>query len=190
MQSKYLKQTALSLAVTACLGGVAQAQPAGANRKFQIVEATIADIHKAIKSKQLTSTQLVNMYLARIKAYNGTCVNEPEGILGPVSPIPHAGAINALMTLNLRPAARKKWGFDDRKARSMTDLVDNDPNMPDALEVASALDTRFARTGQLVGPLHGIVLSIKDMMDTYDMRTTTVPMPTMPTIVRRATRHL
>ena len=67
------------------------------------------------------------MYLARIKAYNGTCVNEPEGILGPVSPIAHTGAINALMTLNLRPAARKKWGFDDRKARSMTDLVRHRP---------------------------------------------------------------
>jgi amidase len=172
MQSRHLQQIALSLAVTACLGGVAQAQSVGAGRKFQIVEATIADIHKAITSKQLTATQLVNMYLARIKAYNGTCVNEPQGILGPVSPIAHAGAINALMTLNLRPAARKKWGFDDRKARSMTDLVDNNPNMPDALEVAAALDLRFARTGQLAGPLHGIVLSIKDLMDTYDMRTT------------------
>ena len=162
----------LSLAVTACLGEAAQAQPAGADRKFQIVEATIADIHQAIRSKQLTATQLVNMYLARIKAYNGTCVNEPQGVLGPVSPIPHAGAINALMTLNLRPAVRKKWGFDDRKARSMTDSLDNDPNMPDALEVAAALDERFTRTGQLAGPLHGIVLSIKDLMDTYDMRTT------------------
>jgi hypothetical protein len=172
MQSRHLQQIALSLAMTTCLGGVAQAQPAGAGKKFQIVEATIADIHKAIRSKQLTATQLVNMYLARIKAYNGTCVNEPEGILGPVSPIPHAGALNALMTLNLRPAARKKWGFDDRKARSMTDLVDNDPKMPDALEVAAALDAQFARTGKLAGPLHGIVLSIKDMMDTYDMRTT------------------
>ena len=99
-------------------------------------------------------------------------MNEPQGILGPVSPIPHAGALNALMTLNLRPSARKKWGFDERKARSLTDLVDNDPNMPDALEVAAALDTRFAKTGQLAGPLHGIVLSIKDLMDTYDMRTT------------------
>ncbi|HYT54899.1 MAG TPA: amidase family protein [Verrucomicrobiae bacterium] len=172
MQSRHLQQIALSLAVTACRGGVAQAQPARAARKFAIVEATIAGIHKAIRSKQLTATQLVNMYLARIKAYNGTCVNEPQGILGPVSPIPHAGVLNALMTLNLRPAARKKWGFDDRKARSMTDLVDNDPNMPDALEVAAALDERFARTGQLAGPLHGIVLSIKDLMDTYDMRTT------------------
>jgi hypothetical protein len=140
---------------------VTQAQPARAGRKFQIVEATIADIHKAIKSKQLTATQLVNMYLARIKAYNGTCVNEPQGILGPVSPIPHAGAINALMTLNLRPAVRKKWGFDDRKARSMTDLVDNDPNMPVRLSSGRARP-RFTRTGQLAGPLHGIVLSIKD----------------------------
>jgi Asp-tRNA(Asn)/Glu-tRNA(Gln) amidotransferase A subunit family amidase len=172
MQHRHLQKIALSLALTASLAGMAQAQPAAAGKKFQIVEATIADIHKAIRSKQLTATQLVNMYLARIKAYNGTCVNEPEGILGPVTPISHAGAINALMTLNLRPAARKKWGFDDRKARSMTDPVDNDPNMLDALEAAAALDTRFARTGKLAGPLHGIVLSIKDMIDTYDMRTT------------------
>src|SRR5262249_25211897 len=30
----------------------------------------------------------------------------------------------------------------------------------------------FTKTGQLAGPLHGIVLSIKDLLDTYDMRTT------------------
>ena len=75
--------------------------------KFELIEATIADIHHAIRAKQITATELVNMYLARIKAYNGTCVSEPEGILGPVTPIPHAGSINALMTLNLRPAARR-----------------------------------------------------------------------------------
>src|SRR5215475_13516152 len=92
MHSRHLKQIALSLMVMVCFAGMAQAQPASRNRKFQIVEATIADIHQAIKSKQLTATQLVNMYLARIKAYNGTCVNEPQGILGPVSPIPHAGS--------------------------------------------------------------------------------------------------
>jgi amidase len=164
----YLTLVVLPLVMAVGLGGTGQSQP----RKFEIVEATIADIHRAIRSKQLTATQLVNMYLARIKAYNGTCVNEPQGILGPVSPIPHARAINALMTLNLRPATRKAWGFDGRKARSMTDSVDDDPNMPDALEVAAALDAQFTRTGQLAGPLHGIVLSIKDLMDTYDMRTT------------------
>src|SRR5207237_7473998 len=78
----------------------------------------------------------------------------------------------ALITLNLRPAARAKWGFDDRKARSMTDRVDNNPDMPDALEVAAVLDANFAITGQLAGPLHGVVFSIKDMIDTYDLRTT------------------
>ena len=54
----------------------------------------------------------------------------------------------------------------------MTDAVDNNTKMPDALEVAAALDREFARTGKLVGPLHGIVFSIKDEFDTYDMRTT------------------
>jgi len=143
-----------------------------APKKFEVVEATITEIQDAIKAKRLTSTELVNLYLGRIKAYNGTCVNEPQGLLGVVTPIAHAGQINALMTLNLRPATRKQWGFDDRKARSMTDPADNDSKMPDALEVAAALDKEFARTGKLVGPLHGVVLSIKDILDTYDMRTT------------------
>src|SRR4051812_16125597 len=140
--------------------------------KFELIEATIADIHHAIRSKQITATDLVKMYLARIKAYNGTCVSEPEGILGPVTPIAHAGGINALMTLNLRPAARRQWGFDDRKARSMTDARDDDPDMPDALETAALLDRHFAKHGELVGSLHGIVFSIKDVLDTKDMRTT------------------
>ena len=140
--------------------------------KFQLEEATIADIHRAIQTRQITVTDLVHMYLDRIKAYNGVCVNEPEGILGPVSTIPNAGQLNALSTLNLRPDAREAWGFDERKARSMTDPVDNDPNMPDALEVAATLDEHFAKTGKLVGPMHGVVFSIKDMLDTFDMRST------------------
>ena len=130
------------------------------------------DIQQAILGRQITATELVTRYLERIKAYNGTCVNEPNGILGPISTIPHAGKLNALMTLNLRPATRLAWGFDSRKARSQTDLVDDDPNMPDALEVAASLDAQFAKTGKLVGPLHGVVLAIKDQYNTFDMRTT------------------
>ena len=121
---------------------------------------------------QITATDVVKMYLTRIKTYNGACVSQPNGVLGAVQPIPHAGNINALMTLNLRPAARKEWGFDDRKARSMTDALDNDPGMPDALEMAAAEDAAFAKTGKLVGPLHGVVFSVKDVLDTRDMRTT------------------
>jgi Asp-tRNA(Asn)/Glu-tRNA(Gln) amidotransferase A subunit family amidase len=44
--------------------------------------------------------------------------------------------------------------------------------MPDALETAAAQDRAFARTGTLVGPLHGVVMAIKDQYDTRDMRTT------------------
>ena len=139
---------------------------------FQIEETTIRDIQAAILGGDLTSTQVVEAYLARIKAFNGPCVDEPEGILGPITTIKRAGRVNALITLNLRPERRTALEFDDRKARSMTDAVDDDPSMPDALEVAEQQDAHFAVTGELIGPLHGVVLAIKDQFDTHDMRTT------------------
>src|SRR5262245_35392879 len=48
---------------------VSTAAAADKSGKFQIEEATIADIQGAILKKQLTATALVKMYLARIKAY-------------------------------------------------------------------------------------------------------------------------
>ncbi|HEY9154713.1 MAG TPA: amidase [Opitutaceae bacterium] len=150
----------------------ALAATSASDSSFNVQEATIADIQKAILEKRVTCTQLVKLYLARVKAFNGPGVEEPEGILGPIKMVPHAKGVNALITLNLRPATRKAMGFDDRKARSMTDAIDNDPNMPDALEVAAKLDAEFAKTGKLTGPLHGVVIAIKDQYDTFDMRTT------------------
>src|SRR5437879_11705439 len=146
----------------------------GQTAKFRIEEATIEDIQAAILRGELTSTRAVQFFLNRIKAYNGTCVNQPDGILGlgPITPIKNARQLNALMTLNLRPAKRERLGVDRRRARSMTDPVDNDPAMPDALEVAAQQDAYFASTGRLIGPLHGVVFSIKDQYDTFDMRTT------------------
>lgn len=169
---------ALSAACVLALGqpGVSRAAAATAavpaQAAFKIEEATIADLQRAILAKQVTTTEIVQLYLARIKAFNGPGVEEPEGLLGPIKTIPHAKGINALMTLNLRPATREALGFDARKARSMTDPVDNNPAMPDALEVAARLDAEFARTGRLSGPLHGVVMAIKDQYDTADMRTT------------------
>jgi amidase len=141
---------------------------------FQVEEATIEDIQAAILRGELTSTRVVQLYLSRIKAYNGTCVNQPDGVLGvgPITPIKNAHQLNALMTLNLRRSIREKLGFDPRKARSMTDSADNDPAMLDALEVAAQQDAYFASNRRLIGPLHGVVLSIKDQYDTFDMRTT------------------
>src|SRR5262249_3922378 len=131
---------------------------------FHLQEATIADIHRGILAKELTATELVDLYLKRIEAYNGQCVKgdvDASGlVLGDIEPIEHAGKLGALMTLNIRGK------------RSKTDAADNAPNMPDALEAARALDEEFARTGRLKGPLHGVVFAIKDQFDTFDMRST------------------
>lgn len=133
--------------------------------RFHLEEATIADVHRAIRAKQITVTQLVQLYFKRIEAYNGTCVKgdvDPATglMLGDLTPIENAGQLNAYMTLNIRGK------------RSKTDTADNDAKMPDALEVAKAQDAYFARTGRFVGPLHGIPFAIKDNYDTIDMRTT------------------
>jgi amidase len=153
------------------VAAVVTAEPQRTSR-FHLQEATIDQIQQAITKGEVTTVGVVELYLKRIKAYNGTCVNEPQGILGPITTIPHAGKINALSTVNLRPAARKSWGFDDRKARTLTNADDSDASMPDALEVAAEQDRRFKQTRKLVGPLHGAVIAIKDQYDTFDMRTT------------------
>jgi len=56
-----------------------------AQRSFNVVEATIADIHAAFKAKRLTCAALVDAYLARIAAYdkqgpslNAVVVTNPE----------------------------------------------------------------------------------------------------------------
>ena len=154
------------------LAGTSAIGQAPRTPSFNVHEATIADIQRALQSRRVTTVGVVEQYLRRIKAYNGRCVNEPQGILGPITTIRNAGQINALATLNLRPAARERWGFDARKARSLTDRTDAAADMPDALETAAAQDRAFARTGRLVGPLHGVVIAVKDQYDTKDMRTT------------------
>jgi amidase len=164
------RQSVVSLLLAATLVGPLAAQER--TETFKLEEATIADIQQAIVSREVTTVEIVHRYLARIKAYNGTCVNQPEGILGPITTILNAGQINALSTLNLRPATRDALGFDARKARSMIDAIDMSADMPDALEVAAAQDRRFRQTGELVGPLHGVVMAVKDQYDTFDMRTT------------------
>ena len=153
---------AVALLITPCAVSEVTAQ---SGWQFHLEEATIADVHRAIRAKQITAEQLVSLYFKRIEAYNGTCVkgdvDSVTGLmLGDLTPIENAGQINAYMTLNIRGQ------------RSKTDRADNDPKMSDALEVTRAQDAYFARTGEFVGPLHGIPFAIKDNYDTVDMRTT------------------
>lgn len=92
---------------------------------FNVVDATIADIHAAFASGVLTARRLVELYLDRIAAYDKQ---------GP--------AINAVISTN-----------------------------PHALEEADALDKAYKERG-LVGPLHGIVVLVKDQADVKNMPTT------------------
>jgi amidase len=133
--------------------------------RFHLEEASIADVQRAIRAKEITAERLVQLYFKRIEAYNGTCVkgevDPATGLMfGEITPIENAGQVNAYMTLNIR------------SKRSKTDPIDNDPKMLDALETARAQDAYFARTGNFVGPLHGIPIAVKDNYDTADMRTT------------------
>jgi amidase len=132
--------------------------------RFHLEEATIADVHRAIRAKEVTAEQLVQHYFKRIESYNGTCVkgevDPATGLMyGEIAPVEDAGQVNAYTTLNIRGK------------RSKTDRLDNDPKMMDALETARAQDEYFARTDRFVGPLHGIPFAVKDNFDTVDMRT-------------------
>src|SRR6476659_3040351 len=142
---------------------------------FRVEEVTIAGVHRAFRAKKLTATELVNLYLARIKAYNGPCVrgdtDPATGLqLGDITPIPNAGQLNAFITLNLEEDKRIALGFPEKLKRTHTGH--DGAKHPDALDRARELDRYFARTGKFVGPLHGIPIAIKDNYDTFDMRTT------------------
>jgi Asp-tRNA(Asn)/Glu-tRNA(Gln) amidotransferase A subunit family amidase len=142
---------------------------------FRVEEATIAGVHRAFRARKLTATELVNLYLKRIKAYNGICVrgdiDPATGLqLGGITPVPNAGQLNNFITLNLKEDKRIKLGFPEKIKRTHTG--GDDEKYPDALDRARELDRYFARTGRFAGPLHGIPIAIKDNYDTFDMRTT------------------
>ena len=99
---------------------------ASAAKKFEVVEATIADVQSAILARELTARQLVQLYLDRIAAYDQK---------GPT--------LNCVISLN-----------------------------PAALAEADKLDAAFAQTGKLTGPMHGVVVLVKDEIDAVGMATT------------------
>jgi amidase len=61
---------------------------ASAKTQFQVEEATIAGIHKAIQTRQITCAGLVQAYIDRAAAYNGVCTKlvTPDG--APIPPAP------------------------------------------------------------------------------------------------------
>ncbi len=164
----------------------------GGAGRFHLEEATIADILRALQRHEVTCGSLIRAYYRRIKAYSGHCIKydrDEDGVgpdydfympsgkgvyLGVVEAVPNAGKVNAIQSVNLRPEHYTQLGFappNDPGPRSETDLVDDDPTLPDGLETADALDREFAATGALL-PLQCVPIVVKDQMETKDLRTT------------------
>ena len=95
------------------------ASKAGAQQawRFHLEEATIADVHRAIRAKQITAEQLVILYFKRIEAYNGVCVkgevDPATGLMfGDLTPIASRHKVSVPMLLLEIPAATGKWNFE------------------------------------------------------------------------------
>jgi Asp-tRNA(Asn)/Glu-tRNA(Gln) amidotransferase A subunit family amidase len=74
-RSSTARVLSLGLGIAACT--VAEAPQGEADRAFDVVEATIADIHWAMQEGRVTARELVQLYLDRIEAYDkrGPAVN-------------------------------------------------------------------------------------------------------------------
>jgi Asp-tRNA(Asn)/Glu-tRNA(Gln) amidotransferase A subunit family amidase len=61
-------------------------QALSSRRDFELVEASIADVHRAIRTRQVTCADVVRGYLKRAQAYNGTCTKLVTAEGAPVAP--------------------------------------------------------------------------------------------------------
>ncbi len=100
-------------------------QPNTPNR-FSLPETTVKDLQQAMKTRLVSSEELVQMYLARIAAFDDA---------GP--------RLNAYLAVN-----------------------------PQAAAIARAKDQARFLPGTTVGPLYGVPVALKDIVDTVDQPTT------------------
>jgi amidase len=149
----------IAMALTAMLLHLAAANPARALSLLWTQEASIADIHAAIKSKSLSCRQLVQMYLDRIEAFdkkgpalNSIVVVNPavladadaldarfaqSGFVGPLHCVPMiikdnfdvAGLPTAAGSLALKDSIPRHDAFQVRKVREAGALVLAKANM-------------------------------------------------------------
>ena len=93
-----MKRTRSVIAAAACAAAMAvtlSSVPVHAKhdvQRFELVEATIADIQQAIDSHLLTAKQLVKMYQARIAAYDGKNTTTHLNLYIHLNPKAHAQA--------------------------------------------------------------------------------------------------
>lgn len=122
MKLRVLAASIALIGTTMALPSLAQKSP----NRFDLLEATAAQMQAAMQSRLMSSEELANLYLARIAAYDDA---------GPM--------LNSYLTVNPRLA-----------------------------EQARLLDIQRFRRGAKLGPLHGVPVALKDIIDTRDMPTT------------------
>src|SRR3954468_20535029 len=77
--------------------GIGTATGMSGERPFRLEEATIDDLHRAIRSGATTCVEVVQQYIDRARAYNGVCTAliTADGGPGPQA----TGAVRATRTL-------------------------------------------------------------------------------------------
>lgn len=121
-----MKFHVLASAVAALAATVLPAAAQTAPPRFDLIEATVPQIRQALDTRLLSSQQLVEMYLARIAAYDDA---------GPM--------LNSYLSVN-----------------------------PQAAATAAQQDAQRFAPGAKRGPLDGVPVALKDIVDTFDMPTT------------------
>ena len=122
MKRKILATAMALVGNVAAFNALAQTAP----KQFSLIEATVPQIQEAFQSRLLSAEQLINMYLARVAAYDDA---------GP--------KLNSYIYVN-----------------------------PQAAATAKAMDEARFSPNTTVGPLYGVPVILKDLIDTYDMPTT------------------
>jgi amidase len=108
----------------------------GAPFQFHLMEATIPDVHRAIREGQITCRGLVQAYINRAKAYNGTC--------------------NRLVSEEMAPTFLPNFSEYQAAMKSTADRPDGDPGKTPPIEFgrmeATASDpTVLQQFGMTVG---------------------------------------
>jgi len=78
------------------------AETGGGAASFQVEEATIDDLHRAIRNGRTTCTAVIRAYVERARAYNGSCTQQVTSDGANITP--RMGAVRA-MTQSSFPAA-------------------------------------------------------------------------------------
>src|SRR3954468_23871294 len=78
--------------------GIGTATGMSGERPFRVDEATIDDLHRAIRSGATTCVDVVQQYIDRARAYNGVCTALVTEDGAPVPPAP--GAVRATQPLS------------------------------------------------------------------------------------------